>query len=270
MRVAVVAEYGQRCQRLRHPPLQRVEYNNPGLVVDLAVGLWAWPMPMDWDDDGDLDLVVSCPDVPYQGIYLFENPGPSGNKLPVFKPPVRVGRGLDNVQVSYVAGTPRVLTPAIEWKNFLGSKFADSVPIYPRSNIHSNKVRENQWRYVDYDGDGAQDLIVGVADWTDYGWDNAFDKTGKWTRGPLHGYVYLLRNIAADPKPKYAEPIKVEAASLPVDVFGRPSPNFADFDGDGDHDLLCGEFLDRFTYFENVGSRREPRYAAGRRLHQQW
>ena len=28
----------------------------------------------------------------------------------------------------------------------------------------------------DYDGDGDQDLIVGVGDWSDYGWDAAFDR----------------------------------------------------------------------------------------------
>ncbi|MBL8190045.1 MAG: VCBS repeat-containing protein, partial [Acidobacteria bacterium] len=28
----------------------------------------------------------------------------------------------------------------------------------------------------------------------------------------------------------------------------------------------CGEFLDGFTYFENIGNRTQPRYAAGRRL----
>ena len=27
--------------------LQQLRYGNPGLAVDLAVGLWAWPMPMD-------------------------------------------------------------------------------------------------------------------------------------------------------------------------------------------------------------------------------
>ncbi len=27
--------------------LERMAYNNPGLEVDLGVGLWAWPLPMD-------------------------------------------------------------------------------------------------------------------------------------------------------------------------------------------------------------------------------
>ena len=45
-----------------------------------------------------------------------------------------------------------------------------------------------------------------------------------------------------------------------------PSPNYADFDGDGDCDLVCGEFLDRFTYFQNVGTRNEPRFAGGVKL----
>ncbi|MBT6641696.1 MAG: hypothetical protein HOB45_01025, partial [Planctomycetaceae bacterium] len=35
--------------------LQPLKYNNPGLVVDLGVGLWAWPLPMEYDGDGDLD-----------------------------------------------------------------------------------------------------------------------------------------------------------------------------------------------------------------------
>jgi FG-GAP-like repeat len=245
--------------------LQRVKFNNPGLVVDLGVGLWAWPMPMDWDGDGDLDLVVSCPDVPSNGTYFFENT--SGKvKMPVFKPGVRVGPGLKNVQVSYVDGRPRVLTPSTEWEKFLGSKFEHQRRIYNGPAIHRGKIRANQWRYVDYDGDGKQDLIVGVGDWAEYGWDNAFNARGQWTRGPLHGHVYLLRNEGTNARPKYAASLQVQAGGKPVDVFGMPSPNFADFDGDGDLDLLCGEFLDGFTYFQNVGTRTKPRYAAGRRL----
>ncbi len=55
------------------PQLTPLKYNNPGLVVDLGVGLWAWPVPCDADGDGDYDLIVSCPDKPSNGVWLFEN-----------------------------------------------------------------------------------------------------------------------------------------------------------------------------------------------------
>jgi predicted neuraminidase len=134
------------------------------------------------------------------------------------------------------------------------------------ANVHGSKIRANQWKTADYDGDGLEDLIVGVGDWADYGWDNAFNAQGEWTRGPLHGFVYLLRNTGTAEKAEYDKPVKIEAGGRPIDVYGMPSPNLADFDGDGDLDLICGEFVDRLTWFENVGTRTEPSYAAGRHL----
>ncbi|MEW4453001.1 sulfatase-like hydrolase/transferase [Bremerella sp. JC817] len=245
--------------------LQPVKYRNPGLKVDLGVGLWAWPMPIDWDSDGDTDLLVSCPDVPFNGTYLFENPG-GDTKFPIFKPPVKVGGGLHSIHVSYVDGKPRILSPGTEWVNFLGDKLADSKTIHSQKNIHPNRVRANQWRYVDYDDDGLTDLMVGVGDWTEYGWDDAFDSQGNWTRGPLRGYVYWLRNTGTNEDPTYDTPEKLMTGNQPIELFGMPSPNLADFDNDGDLDLLCGEFLDGFTYFENQGNRKQPKFAAGRRL----
>jgi hypothetical protein len=249
--------------------LERIKYNNPGLIVDLGVGLWAWPLPMDYDNDGDYDMVVSCPDKPYNGTYFFENI--SGNiKMPVFKPAIRVGRGYSNIRPSYINGKVRLLLPAKEIIDFRKpeNQFQKNRKIHQSVNVHNTKgrIRANQWQYCDYDGDRIFDLIAGVGDWGDYGWDNAFDKQGNWIRGPLHGYVYLIHNTGTTENPRYEKAKKIMAGNNPVDVYGMPSPNFADFDGDGDLDLICGEFVDKFTWFENIGSRKHPKYTTGRHL----
>ncbi|MFT5471403.1 MAG: putative neuraminidase [Verrucomicrobiales bacterium] len=243
--------------------LEQLKYNNPGLEVDLGVGLWAWPMPMDYDGDGDFDLVVACPDKPSNGVWFFENPSDDPKvKMPVFKAGVRLGPAGHNMQVSYVDGEARVLREGEEYVDFRENGFEKKEKIYPRSKIHPGKTRANMWRYVDWEGDGDQDLIVGVGDWSDYGWDHAYDAKGRWQNGPLHGWVYLIETLENG----HAEPRKIEAGGVAIDVYGWPSPSFADFDGDGDLDLICGEFLDGFTYFENQGTREEPAYASGKRL----
>jgi hypothetical protein len=84
--------------------------------------------------------------------------------------------------------------------------------------------------------------------------------------GPLHGWVYVFLNRGSETAAAYEQPFRVQAGGRDLDVFGCPSPNFEDFDGDGDLDLICGEFLDGLTWFENVGSRAEPEYSAGVRL----
>ena len=247
--------------------LERLKYNHPGLVVDLGVGLWALPLPMDYDGDGDFDLVVSCADVPYNGTFFFENT--EGNvTLPTFKPGRRIGPGIHNVQVSHVGGEARVLLPGHECVGFRQHGYDRRVKLPVSDKVHAaaGRIRANQWKLADFDGDGRTDLIVGIGDWTDYGWDNAFNSRGQWTRGPLRGFVYLLRNKGTDKRPAYQPPTKILADGRPLEVFGMPSPNLADFDGDGDLDFICGEFVDGLTWFENTGTRTVAKYAAGRPL----
>ena len=250
------------------PGLERLRYNHPGLVVDLGVGLWAWPMPCDYDGDGDPDLLVACPDKPYNGVYLFENPGGDSRKFPVFRPARKLAPATANMQISYVGGKPRFLDQSTELVDFLKTGDAQKAKLTLPEPIDPQwkNIREKQWRLFDYDGDGQHDLVIGLAPWDEYGWDDAFDKTGKWTRGPLHGFVYVARNNGTDAAPVFEKARKLEAGGKPIDVYGRPSPNLADFDGDGDLDLLCGEFLDGFSYFENTGTRTAPVYAAARKL----
>lgn len=249
--------------------LQPIKYNNSGLVVDLEVGLWAWPVPCDADGDGDFDLMVSCPDKPHNGVYLFENitGDTAQNPMPVFAPGRFISKTAHYVMPSYTPGGMRVLTPGTEHPNFIQTGLDQKVklPIAAKwykpkgTQPKGPKTRHNQWRYVDYDGDGKLDLVVGIEDWSYYGWDDAWNAEGVWQNGPLHGFVFVFRNTGGNDNPKYEKEFRV----MPVDTFGCPSPNFEDFDKDGDLDLLCGEFLDGFTYFENIGTRTEPKYAKG-------
>ncbi|HVJ45291.1 MAG TPA: VCBS repeat-containing protein, partial [Luteolibacter sp.] len=97
-------------------------------------------------------------------------------------------------------------------------------------------------------------------------WDDAYDQHGKWMNGPLRGYVYVALNTGENDKPVYAAPEKILINGSPLETYGWPSPSFVDMDGDGDLDLICGEFLDGFTYFRNTGTREKPKYEKGRRL----
>ena len=247
---------------LKAQDFYRIKYNNANASPDLGVGLWAWPLPLDFDLDGDIDLLVSCPDTPYNGLYFFEKPNRSNNLL--MKKPIRIGSGIKNLQVSFINSQPRIIARGLEYKNFNVSVLNDSVRVFKKDSLENlhNKIRFSQWKYVDYENDGDIDIIVGIDEWGDYGWDNAFNKEGQWFNGLLHGYVYLLEKINGE----YHFKGKIMAGDTPIDVYGAPSPNMNDFDGDGDLDLILGEFLDRLNYYENIGSRENPKFSMGKFL----
>ena len=186
---------------------------------------------------------------------------------------MKIGRGHTNIRVSWVDDKPRILIPGVEFLNFSETQFEQTrkLPIsgdFLKKHPKVRKLRANQWHLVDYDGNGKLDIVAGIGDWLDYGWDDAWDSNGVWKNGPLRGLIYWFPNAGEPHNGKSAMPApqQIIAGDKELEVFGWPSPNFADFDGDGDLDLLCGEFIDRFTYFENVGTRTEPKYAAGQFL----
>lgn len=113
---------------------------------------------------------------------------------------------------------------------------------------------------------------VEVADWEG---DGDLDFIG----GNETGFVQLIENISTPQRQQFrtAREIGVYAARWmfiddedPERPYGQSKPAYIDWDGDGDMDLLVGNNSNRIAYFENIGTRRKPRFApAVKLLHDQ-
>jgi hypothetical protein len=227
----------------------------------LSVGLWAYPAVLDMDGDGALDLIVACTDHPYNGIYLFHNIG--SNAEPLFDRAEWLGPARKELVAADFNGDGAIdlVVSGGYYSDVRRNRLSAWTPV--KLNRSYWIGRDDLWYPVDWDGDGRIDVLVGASDWRDYGWDDAFDPQGRWTRGPLHGYVYFHRNIGTNAEPRWADPVPVEAGGKPIDQYGAPAPNPVDWLGSGKLDLIGGSFIDTITLFRNRGSRTAPKLAAG-------
>jgi len=274
--------------------VHKLEYNNPGLLVDLDAGFKAVPMPLDFDGDGDYDLLVSesgC--YAESGIFYFENI--TGNvDMPVFRrgPKVsferrRLGYDGNCFEVSEVDGNVHVLTPdrvsehLLIYKNVPQNVFWDENRI-PLPDLGYDYLQnfKTQWKMVDFDGDGLSDLLATVYS---YRPRKYYGSAGKKLQdylpfGSKENSLIFLKNSGTNEMPVYENPVpilKEDGTSLAKGLSLKPM--FADFDNDGDIDFLSisnkdgnidikssGDIDDdMFIYFENSGTKNKYKFSYG-------
>ncbi len=93
--------------------------------------------------------------------------------------------------------------------------------------------------FADLDGDGDMDLMLGE---------------------PVTGNLLYLQNTGSKTSPAFAA-----AVSNPFGLTGNAPLNFqtiVDLDGDGDLDILSGEYGGGFKYYQNTGTKTAPMFAA--------
>ena len=97
---------------------------------------------------------------------------------------------------------------------------------------------------ADWDADGDFDLLV----------------------GDIGGNVYLVPNEGTKSKYVFGKHQQLLAGGKKLRVDGDAGPFVADWDGDGDLDLIVGDGEGSVSLFRNVGTRKEPKLAKAKQL----
>ena len=219
----------------------------------------------DFDNDGDLDLVVHSAlgggaGNTFWGIHIYENVSPANSKGDLhFSTPQKI-LNLDKPVLAYDWNGDGLSDLIVDGKWYCNSgdfHFAEGVPI-----PHLPKGLK---RIVDWNDDGVPDVLTGEKLPGDFWptasvWKNGespFTSDGIWKGGVLRGTLRYHQGMRKDGDVVWMDKGILKAGEWELEVYGEAHPTLADWDDDGDLDLMVGGLCD-LTYFENEGDSHNP------------
>jgi len=182
---------------------------------------------VDWDKDGNVDILSGC-------YWSMDDQAGHIEML--------AGQG----DMDFAAATPLLTSsgiPVVNVRRQDDSEEEDSEEDSGDDSAESEAEPTYEWRNictqqhaVDYDGDGDLDLVTGC----------------------MQSEFFFVENSEEDGVPALSDnPVQLEV-TVPG---GHSAPHLADWDGDGDLDLLSGSSSGGVYLSENIGTRQVPEWA---------
>lgn len=240
-------------QRVRYSPSVQRGFVSGRIITCVEV--------VDWDGDGGRDLILSSWDGCYDGqVYVRQQIDTNQDGTPVLGPEQLVEgvRGyvtaVRDGDVFHLVSASRMRRSIFIYPN-VGTREQPAFGEPERLELEADWVKGNEFyhiaRFADIDGDGEPELVVGTDFWDDY-WPNGlewndhgyrgYDAAGRWLGGPLRAYLYIFKNNGSLTEPKLEKGRPVHSGDGPLEVYGQLAPAFGNFSGNGQLDLVCGEF----------------------------
>lgn len=206
----------------------------------------------DIDDDGDQDIMVGA-----SGSFrFFENIGTP--QVPQFAPYVNAAFGLPGGLGNITSVALADLNGDCTTDLISGERSGGFYYFENGSDTYSEAVFDSVQRNPFGFGNGsknADDITYGYPHLIDIDGDNDLDMLS----GDYGGEFHYFENIGDNGNPVFATK-QLNPFGL-KDIGKRSNFDMADLDGDGDQDLLSGEYEDGFVWFENIGDAQNPEFS---------